>query len=115
MLNSTNTAATMIAQKTGRSHSGTSPSCGIGVTPYTSPTSSSSGLGLVIRLTATVTMTHTTHDHSARYMFSAMSRAFGESATYRSAAGLTLTHAHIPIDDNVPARSPQNPPCGDVR
>ena len=40
-----------------------------------------SGFGLVSRLTTTVTITQMIHDHSARYMFSAMSLACGESAT----------------------------------
>ena len=50
------------------------------VAPYTSPCNSASVFGLVIRLTTTVTTTQMIHDHNARYMFSAMSFAYGESA-----------------------------------
>ncbi len=46
-----------------------------------------SGFGLVTRLTTTVTMTQMIQDQRARYMFSAISLAFGDMATYRSALG----------------------------
>src|SRR5580704_2754804 len=72
---------TTTAQNHGRRSVETMPSEGISVKPYTSPFNSASGFGLVTRLTATVTSAHTMQDHSARYIFSAMSRAYGESAT----------------------------------
>ncbi len=77
----TNTIETATAQNAGRCHSDNWPSDGISVTPITRPFNSLSGFGLVTMLTATVTITHTSHDHNARYMFSAMSLAWLESAT----------------------------------
>lgn len=72
---------TTVAQNHGRCSMETRPSEGIAVTPYTRPLSSASGFGLVTKLTATVTITQMRQDQSARYMFSAMSRAYGDSAT----------------------------------
>ena len=66
-------------------------------------------------LTATVTITQTSHDHRPLYMFSAMSLALVESAIMASALGSTFTHAHMPIDETVPASSPQKPPAGVAR
>ena len=73
--NKRNNAADIPAQKTGRFQSGRCPSLGNCVQPYTKPANSSAGLGRVNALTVTVTITHTSHDHSPRYMFSAISLA----------------------------------------
>ncbi len=48
-------------------------------------------------------------------MFSAMSLASGESAMMRSAAGSSLTQAHMPIEESVPDSRPQKPPAGVAR
>ncbi len=69
------------------------------------------GRGLVNRLTITLTPTDVLTDQSARYMFSAMSLASGEMATYVSAEGSALTHAQRPIEVRVPISRPQNPPA----
>ena len=62
-------------------------------------------------LTTKVTITVTLKHHMARYMFSAISLASGENATYRSALGSSFTHAHKLIEVTVPSNSPQNPPA----
>src|ERR1035441_3075350 len=115
MFNAMKTAATTPAQKMGRCHIGRSPSDGITVQPYTRLVSSESGFGLVNRLTTTVTITHTIQDQSARNMFSAISLALGDMATYFSAVGSSLTQAHMPMDDAVPVARPQKPPAGEAR
>src|SRR5580704_9454167 len=66
------TTITTMAQKIGFCQIVVEPSCGIGVTPYTSPESCAVGTGFVTRLTTTVTTTQTIQLHSARYRFSAI-------------------------------------------
>src|SRR5450755_1858287 len=107
--------ATATAQKAGRCNSETCSSEGMSVTPITSPFSSLTGLGVVIKLTTIVTSTQTSQDHSPRYIFSAISLAWLESATYLSAEGSSLTQAHMLMDETVPASSPQNPPAAVAR
>src|ERR1035437_81665 len=115
IFNAMNAAATMPAQKMGRCQTGRWPSDGITVQPYTRLVSSDSGFGLVIRLTTTVTITHTIQDQRARNMFSAISFALEDMATYCSAVGSSLTQAHMPMEDAVPAARPQKPPAGEAR
>ena len=105
----------MIAQNSGRCVRGTAASTGSFVQPYTNPSSCSSRIGAVAKLMATVTPTHTSHDHKARYMFSAIPAAFGENAMIDNAAGSSLPQIHNPIDEVVPSNSPQNPPAGVAR
>src|ERR1035437_440077 len=115
IFNAMKAAATMPAQKMGRCQTGRLPSDGITVQPYTRLVSSDSGFGVVIKLTTTVTITHTIQDQRARNMFSAISLALEDMATYRSAVGSSLTQAHMPMDDAVPAARPQKPPAGEAR
>src|ERR1017187_4669952 len=115
IFNAMKTAATTPAQKMGRCHIGRSPSDGITVQPYTRLVSSDSGFGLVNRLTTTVTIRHRIQDQSARNMFSAISLALGDKATYFRAVGSSLTQAHMPMDAAVPDARPQKPPAGEAR
>src|SRR3984885_4019016 len=71
------TTITTVAQKIGFCQIVVAPSCGIGVTPYTSPESCATGTGFVIRLTTTVTPTQMIQLHNARYKFSAIGFASG--------------------------------------
>src|SRR5581483_11636031 len=73
------------------------------------------GCGRVARLTNTVTRTQMIHDQSARYMFSAMSLAWEDSAMIPSAGGSSFTHNHMPTEETVPASKPQKPPAGVAR
>src|SRR5690242_3421165 len=108
MIKATNTTP---AQKIGRFVKGRCASEGSSVQPLTNPTNSATGLGLVAKLTNTVTSTHIIHDHSARYISSAIAFASAEPVMMASARGSNLTHAHMPTDATVPASKPQKPPA----
>ena len=69
------------------------PSCGIGVTPYTSPASCLVGMAFVIRLTTIVTTTQIIQLHSARYRFSAIGAALRIDRHVLQRARLVL-HPH---------------------
>src|SRR5207248_5136662 len=91
------TIITTVAQKIGFCQIVVDPSCGIGVTPYTSPESCSVGTGFVIRLTTTVTTTQIIQLHSARYRFSAIGFASALIAMYRRAVGVRYTQIDSPM------------------
>src|SRR5271157_5036801 len=87
-----------------------SPSEGISVYPKTKPFNSAGVLGLVRRLTITVTTTQIRNDHRARYIFSAISLACGDSAIHAILLGSIFTSVNMATDDTLPANNPQNPP-----
>jgi hypothetical protein len=65
MFSAMKTTVTTAAQKRGFWYSGTSPTLGTFVSPYTSPVNWLSGIGFVARLTNTVTTTQVIKDQSA--------------------------------------------------
>src|ERR1700722_6538687 len=80
-LSATNRTPTTLPQNRGSWNHREASAVGNADTPITSPSSSLAGRGLVARLTNTVTPTHIIQAQSARYKFSDMACASGESPT----------------------------------